>query len=96
MYARTKEEILGIFLETSPQLRSPYGLYGYPPIWLIGEANGYSLYARPAKTQAINSLLQIVEVDGIVYQHHNDEKWVGQSCSTSLGNFEINGAIFYG
>lgn len=83
-----KEQLLAIFMDTEPQLKSNYGLYGYPPMWLIGEANGYQLYARPARVMVKDGLYRYIEVDGVAYQHHNGEKWVGQGLSTSFEEFE--------
>lgn len=86
-----KEHTLAIWLETEPGARSPYQLYGRPPMWETAFEDGLTLFTRPAKTMVrsreASMYGQYVEVDGITWQwrRNENEAWVDQAYN---GDFE--------
>lgn len=72
---RLKETVLGLALERKPDIRSPYKLYGEPPMWdLLKERDGRTMAVRPARTQVkVNFVWQ--EVEGVTIGWHRDGKW---------------------
>lgn len=72
-----REGLLAIFIDEEPTARSPYGLYGYPPMWAIATRGEETLFARPGRTMTrVN--FQYVEVEGVHWQVRRGETWVGQ------------------
>jgi hypothetical protein len=89
----TQEELLRLWFDSAPTHRSPYGLYGYPPMWETLRHGDLVLYTRPAKTQDRPApFMPYVEVDGLQYQWQRNGFWVGQGCSTTFDYFHKNGA----
>lgn len=78
-----KEDILSIFIDTEPTLRSPYGIHNYPPMWPILELEGKTLYARPARAQCPVE----GDVEGVGYQWHDGHNWAGQGYSAPVEYF---------
>lgn len=82
----TLEGLLAIFLDTEPTARSPYGLYGYPPMWPVATRGAETLFARPGRTMTrVN--FQYVEVDGIHWQVQRDGRWTDQGRSAEMDFF---------
>lgn len=82
-----RENLLEIWLETDPSERSPYKLYGNPPMWKTIEfPDGLILYSRPSKV--ITSTHE--KVDGISYQFQLDGQWIGQGSQCGFTYFEEN------
>ncbi|MCW3784302.1 hypothetical protein [Defluviimonas salinarum] len=79
-----QEELLQIVLCTEPRTRSAYGLHGYPPMWVVVEAEGMALLARPARTQT-RTPWGWEAADGATWGWHDGTKWVGQQ---SNGTFD--------
>lgn len=81
----TREGILEIFMR-EPDARSPYGLYGYPPMWRIGNRGDVQVMARPGRTQTkVNHTW--TEVDGIHWQEMRGGEWVGQGMQATWEYF---------
>lgn len=70
-----KEHILAIILEHDPDLRSPYKLYGCPPMWDLFEKDGLTTSIRPATAQSRVDF-QIVEEPGIAWGRHKGGEWL--------------------
>ena len=82
----TLEGLLTIFLDTEPTARSPYGLYGYPPMWPVATRGNETLFARPGRTMTrVN--FQYVEVDGVHWQVQRDGRWTDQGRSAPTEYF---------
>ncbi|MTH94851.1 hypothetical protein [Roseibium sp. RKSG952] len=83
----SKEDLHKLWLEEEPTAKSPYGLYGYPPMWrTLERTDGMSLFSRPAKVPVrINH--QWEEVDGVSYQWQKDGEWWGQGHSAEFDTF---------
>ena len=90
----TQEDLLRIWFETGPTQCSPYGLYGYPPMWLTAVTpQGVELYTRPVETLERSSPWEPwAKVSGVSYQFRYEGKWVGQGCQASFSYFEKHGA----
>lgn len=90
----SQEALLTIWMEEDPSARSPYQLYGCPPMWkTIDLGNGLELYTRPAKTSVrLQPYEQYTMVDGISCQFMLNGKWVGQGYSYTFELFEAEGA----
>jgi hypothetical protein len=83
--AVTREDLLRIFLDEEPTARSPYGLYGHPPMWKVAERDGVVLFARPCRTM-VRIDWSWREVDGVCWQTRRGETWLDQARE---GTFEI-------
>ena len=82
----TLEGLLAIFLDTEPTARSPYGLYGHPPMWPVATRGAETLFARPGRTMTrVN--FQYVEVDGVHWQPQRDGRWTDQGRSAEAEYF---------
>lgn len=82
----TLEGLLAIFLDTEPTARSPYGLYGYPPMWPVATPGDEILFARPGRAMTrVN--FQYVEVDGVHWQVQRDGRWTDQGRSAEAEYF---------
>lgn len=82
------EQLLQLWFETNPTAKSPYKLYGNPPMWKTMERNGLILFTRPTRTMIFKVGDGWEEVDGVAYQFQKGGKWVGQGYSTSFRAFE--------
>lgn len=80
------ECVLKIFLEHDPAARSPYGLYGHPPMWRILSIGDREILARPGRTM-VRVHHAWKEVDGVHWQERRDGHWVGQGMSGSMATF---------
>lgn len=81
-----KEGLLAIFLDSAPTARSPYGLYGHPPMWPVATRGAETLFARPGRTmKRVN--FQYLEVDGVHWQVQRDGRWVDQGLSAPTEYF---------
>jgi hypothetical protein len=88
----TKEQLLAIWLEQEPSARSPYALYGKPPMWETLKDGDLTLFTRPGRTQTKDSEWgPYYETDGIHYQWQRHGAWVGQGCQTTFDHFQANG-----
>ncbi|MCA9772648.1 MAG: hypothetical protein KC466_09600 [Myxococcales bacterium] len=82
----TPEGLLAIFLDTEPTARSPYGLYGYPPMWPVATRGAETLFARPGRTMTrVN--FQYLEVEGVHWQAQRDGRWIDQGRSAPTEPF---------
>lgn len=81
----TKEDVLFIFTNKKPSAKSPYGLYGYPNMWLVASKNGVDVLARPGKTMIKNFYNGWEEVEGVHWQFMQNSTWIGQGYQ---GTFE--------
>jgi hypothetical protein len=81
-----REGLLGIFLDTDPTARSPYGIYDYPPMWPVITRGDETLFARPGRTMTrVN--FQYVEVEGVHWQVQRDGRWTDQGRSAEVDYF---------
>ena len=81
-----QEFLLRIFLEEAPSARSPYAIYGHPPMWLIARRGSESLLARPGRVMdRVN--FQYVEVDGVHWQVQRNGIWTGQGYQAPIDSF---------
>lgn len=84
----TLEDIQKIFLEREPDIQSPYGLYGNPPMWNLLEHHGVTIAIRPCRTtERIGFVCR--EIDGICWGYHENGEWKMdiQHASASLHHF---------
>lgn len=82
----TKEDILNVWLNSSPTVNSPYKLYGCPLMWETLREDNYILFTRPGRTHDRSApFMPYQEVDGVHWQWQKDGKWVGQGYQ---GTFE--------
>jgi hypothetical protein len=87
-----KEEILQLWFDNAPTFRSPYNLYGNPPMWETLRLGSLVLFTRASKTQVRPApFMPYQEVDGIHYQWQRNGCWVGQGCSSTFEDFEEKG-----
>jgi len=87
MPINSKEELLALWMETEPTARSPYGLYGYPPMWKAFDLeDGLVLFCRPSRIQT-KIHQQWHEVDGVSWQWRRDGKWVDQAHAADFDHF---------
>lgn len=88
-----KEDILKIWLDAAPVVRSMYGLYGYPPMWETFKDGDLTLYSRPCKTLTRpTDFHPWEEVNGIHYQWMRNGRWAGQGFQSTFEYFEKHGA----
>ena len=82
-----KERFLELVMDSEPTAKSPYSLYGNPPMWPMATDGDTTLFVRPALTQERVGH-QWVEVQGVAWQlRRNDTKaWIGQGYS---GSFDV-------
>ena len=85
-----KESLLKIWLESSPTARSPYALYGNPPMWETLTDGDLVLFTRPGKTmeRPESSIMPYREVNGVHYQWQLNGKWFEQGYQCSFEYFE--------
>jgi hypothetical protein len=70
----TIDDIQKVFFDTEPDIQSPYGLYGHPPMWNLLEFNGITIAIRPSLTsEKIGFVWR--EVQGICWGFHEDGEW---------------------
>ena len=70
----TIDDIQKVFLNREPDIQSPYGLYGNPPMWNLLEFNGVTIAIRPSVTsEKIGFAWR--EVQGICWGFHEDGEW---------------------
>lgn len=84
---QSEEDLYKLWLEEEPTAKSPYGLYGHPPMWKTFErTDGMVLFSRPAKVPVrINH--QWEEVRGVSYQWQKDGEWWDQGHSAEFDTF---------
>lgn len=70
----TVEAILETITTENPDIKSPYGLYGYPPMWNLLTHEGRTMAVRPSKAQDRVGH-QYVEKDGFSWGWHVDGAW---------------------
>ncbi|MCE6958797.1 hypothetical protein LAZ40_07010 [Cereibacter sphaeroides] len=87
----TRDELIGIFLEKEPSARSPYGLYGYPPMWLVATVGDEALFARPGRTM-VRIGHAWTEIDGVHWQARRGETWLDQGCQSTFEDFLAHAA----
>lgn len=89
MKTLTEEDLLKIFVTTEPSARSPYGLYGYPPMWeVLKLSDNLTLFARPCRTMArLYPEDPYREVDGVQYQFRLGDRWLDQGVSVTYKRF---------
>lgn len=85
----TKEELLTIFVEAPPTMRSRYTITGNRPMWTV-KTGHISILARPSRTMTRTITGQWAEVDGIAYGFTKNGAWIGQECSDTIDNFLAN------
>lgn len=84
--AVSKEDLLKIFIDTDPTARSPYALYGNPPMWPVAEEDDKVLMAR--RTRTLNRVnFAFEEVDGVSWQWHQDGVWLDQGRQADYDHF---------
>lgn len=89
----SKEELLRLWFDNAPTVRSPYQLYGCPPMWETLRYGDLVLFTGPGKTQIRPApFMPYQTVDGVSYQWQRNGGWVGQGCSDTFEHFEANGA----
>ena len=82
-----KEELLKIWMDTDPSARSPYQLYGCPPMWKTIELpDGLALFTRMSKQIAKPNTQDLTS--GISYQFQLDGEWIGQGHFCEYTDFE--------
>ena len=87
----TKEDLLKIWFDSEPTARSPYGLYGYPPMWATFDADGKVCFTCPGKTQErAFPGMPYREVDGVHYQWQENGRWIGQGYQATFDDFLEN------
>jgi len=87
------ERLLSIFLGKQPEARSPYKLYGCPPMWKILERDGLALFARPAKAMHKTAPhAPHAEIDGVAWQWQKNGEWEGQ-CSVGTFNHFLDNVV---
>lgn len=82
-----KEELLAIWMGSEPSAKSPYGLYGNPPMWRTAVDGDLVLFSRPGKVMERVQFGGYAETDGVHYQWQRDGKWVGQGCQATFSDF---------
>ena len=89
--ARLQEHVLALVLEAKPDIHSPYGLYGNPPMWnVLDLGDGRAMAARPAATQRRTGY-QWEQVDGVSIGWHVGGKWTDdQHLSMTWDHFAEN------
>lgn len=73
---KMREDIHAVVLEREPDMRSPYGLYGSPPMWslLDSPVDGRTLAIRPTTVQERRGHT-FQEISGICWGWHRDGAW---------------------
>lgn len=83
-----KEQLLAIFLDTDPSVRSRYKITGCRPMWKVMSVDNYTIYACPSRTmERPKPYMPYQEVDGVAYGFQKDDQWIGQECSSTFENF---------
>jgi hypothetical protein len=85
-YALPRNGLESVFFLTDPTVRSPYALYGNPPMWKVLEFNNdVVMYARPIKDNNTD----------FSFQFKKGDKWIGQGIQMSFEDYEKNGLPHY-
>ena len=82
-----REDVLRVFLEEEPSARSPYGLYGFPPMWRVATIGDAELFARPGRTMIRDSAGRWIEADGVHWQLREGSAWTGQGYQGTVEQF---------
>lgn len=84
---RLQEHVLALAMKAKTDIHSPYGLYGYPPMWdLLDLADGRTVAARPAMTQTRVGH-QFEQVNGVSIGWHVDGKWTDDQHMSMTWNY---------
>lgn len=83
-FALTKEQLLSVWMDNEPTAKSPYGLYGNPPMWETLEFNkDLVMYSRPIPS----------DQSAFVVQFKRGDAWIGQGVQFDFDNFESRGLL---
>jgi len=83
-----KEDILKIWINTEPTAKSPYALYGYPPMWETFKDGNRVMFTRPGKTMVRDApFMPYREDDGVHYQWQEDGEWIDQGYQAPFDYF---------
>lgn len=88
-----KEDILSVFMDEPADLKSPYGLYGFPEMWNLFSVDGITFAARPTRVMDRQfEFGEFVEIDGISWGQHRDGQWLSdiQHRASSYSYFITN------
>lgn len=82
-----KERFLELVMDSEPTAKSPYSLYGKPPMWAMATDGATTLFVRPALTQERVGH-QWAEVQGVAWQLRRNDTgaWIDQAHS---GSFDV-------
>lgn len=94
VFGASKDALITLWADEEPSAKSPYQLYGCPPMWrTIDLGNGLELYTHPVKTSVrLQPFAPYTTVDGVSCQFMLNGKWVGQGYSYTFESFEADGA----